>query len=207
MPGSRAPGFSPPRWPRLGRRRDATRAVGGLAPPVVSIPFSWISPGLVRKPTTAITKAQVTQNSGATSYAAATDAQIRQYGTNTAVTTLDTAVDADAQNLATFLVSYEAVPRPRQPTLVLNLLARTDAECLIILGVQLAQRVTITGAPAGTPPGALNFTVEGISHVLAVDQRTVTWATAALIGATTTAPGPWFRLGSSLLGGTDAVPF
>lgn len=207
MPGSRAPGFSPPRWPRLGRRRDATRPVGGLAPAVVTIPSSWISPGLTRKPTVAVTKAQIAQANGPTYYSSATSAQVAQYGVNTASVTLDTPVDADAQNLATMLTTFQAVPRPRQPTLTFNLLSRTDAECLIILGVQLAQRVVITGAPAGTPPGALNFTVEGISHVLAVDQRTVTWATSALIGTTTTAPGIWFRLGSSSLGGSDLVPF
>jgi len=207
MPGNRAPGFSPPHWPRLGRRPSASRPIGGLAPPVVSIPFSWISPNLTRKPTIAVTKAQITQNGGGTAYSSATSAQVLQYGVNTATVTLDSAVDADAQNLATFLTTFEAVPRPRQPTLTLNLLSRTDAECLIILAVQLAQRVVITGAPAGTPPGALNFTVEGISHVLAVNERGVTWATAALIGTTTTAPGVWFRQGSSSLGGTDIVPF
>jgi hypothetical protein len=95
---------------------------------------------------------------------------------------LSTAVDADAQNLATMLTTYQAVPRPRQPTFELNLRARTDAECLVILGVGLAQRVRLTGAPAGTPPGAINFVIEGISHTLGLDDRVVTWATAALIG-------------------------
>lgn len=183
------------------------RPVGGLPLPPVEIPFDWIATPLTRKPTTAITKAQVGQSEGTTYYSAATAAQVRQYGTNTAQVTLDTAVDADAQNLAAMLTTFQAVPRPRQPMLTLNLLARTDTECLLILSVGLTRRVRITGAPSGTPPGALNFTVEGIRHVLAVERRTVTWSTAALIGTTTSAPGPWFRLGSSSLGGTDQIPF
>jgi hypothetical protein len=162
---------------------------------------------LSRKPTTAITKAQVTQDGGVTAYASALAATVRRYGVNTARVTLSTAVDADAQNLATMVTTYQAVPRPRQPTLELNLMSRTDAECLVILGVQLAQRVRVIGAPAGTPPGAVNFVVEGIAHRLGVDDRVVTWATAALIGATTTTPGPWFRWSSSVLGGTDVRPF
>lgn len=181
--------------------------VGGIPPAVVEIPYSWIATPLSRKPTVAVTKAQITQAGGATAYSSASDALVRQYGVNTATVTLDSPVDADAANLATMLTTYQAVPRPRQPTLTLNLLARTDAECLVILSVTLAQRVRITDAPAGTPPGASNFTVEGIAHVMAVDQRTVTWATAALIGTTTTDPGPWFRWGSSAYGGTDVVPF
>lgn len=182
MPGSRSPGFSPPRWPRLGRRPNAVRAVGGLAPVVVEIPFAWIATPLTRKPTVAITKAEVSRPGAATAYASAPDARVRQFGTNTARATLDAAIDADPANLAAFLVLTQSIPRPRQPTLTFNLLARTDAECLTILGIQLAQRVRITGAPAGTPPGAVNFTVEGISHNLAVDDRTVTWSTAALVG-------------------------
>ncbi len=200
MPGSRSPGFSPPRWPRLGRRPNAARAVGGLAPTVVEIPFSWILSPLTRKPTTAITRAQITQRGGAAASSSAGDAKSRQFGVNTATVDLDTGVDVDALNLATFLTTWQSTPRPRQPSLTFNLLARTDSECLVILGVQLAQRVRITGAPVGTPTGALNFVVQGISHRLAVDDRTVSWATAALVGTPTsgpTTPGPWFRWGSS----------
>jgi hypothetical protein len=181
---------------------------GGLPLPPVLIPYSWIATPLTRKPTTAITKAQISQRGGATAYSSATAALVRQYGVNLAEATLDTACDADPQNLATFLTTYQAVPRPRQPTLTFNLFApRTDAECLIILSVKIGQRVRIVGAPARTPPGALNFTIEGIRHVIAVDKRTVTWSTAALIGATTSEPGPWFRWGSSRWGGTDQRPF
>lgn len=200
------PGPTPPGRPRP-VRRPAVRALGGLATTAVEIPFSWISPVLVRKPTVAITKARIDQAGGATAFASALPALVAQYGANTATTVLHTAVAADAQNLAHFLTTYQAVPRPRQPTLTLNLLQRTDAECLVILGVRLARRVHIIGAPIGTPPGALSFTVEGIRHVIGVEERTVTWSSAALIGVATTAPGPWFRVGSSSVGGSDIVPF
>lgn len=208
MPGpTTPPGFSPPRWPRLAGRRDAARPAGGLPQPVLTIPYTWISTPLTRRPTAAITSAAITQAGGATQYSTTSDALVRQFGDRQTQLTLDTAVDADALNLAQFLTTYQAVPRPRQPTLTFNLLARTDAECLVILGVDLASRVRVAGAPAGTPPGALNFVVEGISHTAAVDQRTVTWSTAALVGTGTTTPGPWFRTGSSAYGGTDIVPF
>lgn len=197
-----------PRRPWLRpRASEAVRPIGGLPPPVVEIPYLWIATPLSRKPTVAVTKAQIAQLGGATAYSSAPDATVRQFGTNTARVTLDSPVDADAANLAAMLTTYQATPRPRQPTLTLNLLARTDAECLVILGVTQTQRVRITGAPAGTPPGALNFVVEGIAHSMAVDQRLVIWATAALIGTTTAAPGPWYRRDSSIRGGTDIRPY
>jgi hypothetical protein len=197
-----------PRRPRLRpHAAESVRAVGGLAPSVVEIPFSWIADSLTRKPTPAITKAAVTQQGGLTAHSSASAALVRQYGALEALVTLDTACDADPANLATMLTTYRAVPRPRQPTLTFNLFARTDAEALLLLGVTLAQRVRIVGAPTSTPPGAVNFVVEGIRHTAAVDQRLLVWSTAALIGATTTDPGPWFRIGSSALGGTDVMPF
>lgn len=206
MPGPLYRPQARPLW-RRPWAANTVRPNPALAPDVVLIPFSWIATPLARKPTVAITKAQIGRTDGATAYSSATDALVRQYGANTAETTLDTACDADPQSLAAFLTTYQATPRPRQPTLTFNLLARSDDECLTILGVGLAQRVRITGAPATTPLGALDFVVEGIRHVIAVDQRTVTWSTAALIGVATAAPGPWFRLGLSQLGGTDRVPF
>jgi len=188
----------------------SVQPVSGRAPSVLAIPFSWISSPIGRKPTIAITKAQIGQDGGATAYSSATAAQVLQYGVNTAQVTLDTACDADPQNLAAQLTTYEAVPRPRQPTLTFDLFDlrwATDANALTILGVELAQRIRITEAPASTPPGALNFIVEGIRHVIGVEQRTVTWSTSALIGTTTTDPGPWFRWDTSSWGGTDLRPF
>ncbi len=206
------------RGPRRGRRGPGRAAAsggfgaGGLPPPVLEIPYSWIATPSTRKATQAITKAVASRRGGSTAYASAPAAQVRQFGANAPPPIdLDTATDADPANLAAFLVAFQTIPRPRQPTLTFNLLARTEAECLIILGVGYAQRIRITGAPAGTPIGVLNFVVQGISHTLGVADRTVTWSTAALIGTPIlggpAAPGPWFRLGSSSLGGTDMRPF
>lgn len=176
---------------------------------VVEIPFSWIATPLTRKPTTAITKAQITQAGAATAYASGTDAQVRQYGANVAPITLNTDCSADPQNLADFLIAYQVVPRPLQPSMTFNLLdaRRSNAEILTILGIGLAQRIRITDGPIGTPPGALNFTVQGIAHRIAVEERTVTWYTSALIGASATTPGPWFRWDVSSWNGTDKRPF
>jgi len=209
MPGPlyRRPFERPGRTPGGGSAAWTVTPKGGLPLPPVEIPFSWISDPIVRKPTTAITKAQVSQAGGTTSYSSASAALVRQFGANSAVVSLSNASDADQMNLAVFFTTYQATPRPRQPLLTLNLFSRTEAEADLILAVPLAARVRVTGAPAATPPGALNFTLQGIRHVMGVEVRTVTWSTAALIGTTTTAPGLWFRLGTSTLGGSDLVPF
>lgn len=204
----------PPPWPLLqiflaARSRDFAYAPNteGQAPDPVDIPYSWINPPLIRRPTTAQTKAQVSQTGGATARSSASAATVRQYGVNTFTANLDTAVDADPQNLAAFVTTYQSTPRPRQPTIVFNLLKRTDEECLLLLGVRLATRVRITDAPATWPPGAVTFVVEGIRHLAGVETRAVEWMTSAPIGSVAGVPGPWFRWDSSSWDGTDLRPF
>lgn len=176
-------------WDRV--RRGAAQAPSaavatGVPSDPVQIPYSWISPPLIRRPTTAITKAQIGQTGGATATVSASAATVSQYGVNTASIALDTAVDADAFNLATFLTTYESTPRPRQPIVRFILLKRTDDECLTILGVTLGTRVQITGAPTTWPAGATTFVVEGIHHTIATDRREVEWMTSAPVGTTST---------------------
>lgn len=179
--GSRTPGFARPDWPRLGRRRQATSAVGGLPLPPVEIPYEWIATPLLRRPTAVINSAAISQAQAATAYA--TDAaSIARYGVGSASATLSTAVDADTRSFASHLVTYYDTPRPRQPVLLFNLFPRTEAERQLLLSVGLGRRVRIIQTPAVFPPGAANFVVEGIRHTIAVDQRMVAWSTSALIG-------------------------
>lgn len=71
-----------------------------------------------------------------------------------------------------------------------------------------ADEVTLTGPTAhGWPTGATELVVEGITHSITADVRTVTWNTAPIVGAVAGVPGPWFYLDDSRLGGTDVVPF
>jgi len=180
----------------------------GVAPDAVAIPYAWINRPIVRRPTTAETKAQVAQTGGVTGYASAASATVDQYGVNTFTATLDTAVSADPKNLASFVTTYESTPRPRQPSLSFHLTIRTDDECLKILSVALGTRVCITDAPATWPAGAVSFVVEGINHTVGIDVRLVEWMTSAPIGSVAGTPGPWFRWDESYWDGPDDVrPF
>lgn len=179
-----------PRWATWQLRRGSTPMVPtaammlGVPSDPVEIPYTWISPRLTRRPTTAITKAQISQTGGATATASASSTTVSQYGINTATAQLDTAVDADPANLAAFLTTWESTPRPRQPIVRLILLKRTDDECLKVLNVAPGTRVRITGAPATWPAGAVTFVVEGIRHEITNDFRAVDWMTSAPVGTT-----------------------
>lgn len=202
-----------PPWPLLqlliGRRSadfsyDVPR--GGLASDPVEIPYEWISAPLTRRPTRVINHAEVSQAGGIEARADSTTS-INQYGLLSNSITLNTAVDADTIDLAHHLVTFYSTPRPRQPVVRLNLLRREDEECLRILGVTIASRVRITGAPAEWPAGAVSFVVEGISHTIGAEERVVEWMTSAPIGSVAGTPGPWFRWDSSSWGGSDIRPF
>lgn len=177
------------------------------APTPVDIPYDWIAWPLHRRPTDVINAANITSTLGA-EVNRTDSASIRRYGQGRFDANLDTAVDIDPSNLAAFLMAFYDTPRPRQPTLVFNLAERTEAERWRILRVGLAQRARITSTPASWPPGAANFTVEGIAHVGAVDRRVVIWTTSAIVGVSATTPGPWWGWDASTWdSSTDQRPF
>lgn len=170
------------------------------------IPYKWIATPVSRQPTLPINAPVVTQSNGAVGFSL-NSTSITRYGYGSPQITLETDCTADPGNLAAFLTTYRGTPLPRQPVIRLNLYARSETECGIILGVGFAQWVQITGAPSTWAPGAANFTVIGIHHIMGVEQRIVEWSTSALLGSSPTAPGPWFKWDTSSWDGTDQRPF
>lgn len=204
--GSRAPGFSRPDWPRLGRRLNAVPAVGGLPLPPLRIPICWLSDPVTLRMDQPTNYATITQDGGTEARSSDT-ASIAEYGQFPLAVTLQTACNADPANLAHWTKTYKATPRTRSPELIIDLLYRTDAEKQLIVEVQRGRRIQLTGVPPEFPEGASSLIVSGITHELGIKDRRVKWTTSAVVGAVAGVPGPWFRLGSSSLGGTHVVPF
>jgi hypothetical protein len=92
-------------------------------------------------------------------------------------------------------------------TINLNSGALGQVDVWRVLGVRIGDRISIPDAPATWPAGSSTLFVEGVTRVESAAQRTVTWNTSPVIGAAPGQVGPWFRLNSSLLGGSDLVPF
>lgn len=205
--GARAPGYAPPGWPRLGRRLLATPAVGGLAPPPTEIPLLWLSQPLPHRMDPPYNNAEVTQASGGAVGRRRDTASIAEFGDQPFTATLSTATAADAVALASYVINRRGDARVRSPRLTVNLLYRTDAERQLLLNVRRNRRIRITGVPPEFPEGADSLVVTGITHDIGVTTRLIHFATRAVIGTEPGVPGPWFRLGSSALGGTDIVPF
>jgi hypothetical protein len=203
------PGYGPPRAPairRPGRRATYQSALVLLAPVPVAIPFTWLLPPWPLRSDPPINAATIDQTGGATAYAANTASQA-EYGVVSSTATLDTLLAQDAVNYATWLVNYYTVPRVRVPALTIDLAPRSDDERATILALEIGRRITLTGMPVGYPAEATNLVVEGTLEQNSVTGGTVTLATSPMIGSVAGTPGPWLRLGSSRLGGTDVTPF
>lgn len=220
MPGSPRPG------PLVLRRRrswDQTApAVGGLAPAATVIPWTWLTTPLELRTYPPINSAQVGRTGGANATSNNTTSQAT-YGVFAATTSssLDTASPDDASNFASWLTTYYANPLLRPPVLTLSLVPRVDAERAIILAREIGDRITlgqgtvvdgsgtitILSVPAGLPTAVQSFVIEGIQHTSSVNDRTVQWTCAPLFGTTAGSEGPWFRLDTSVLGGSDLIPF
>lgn len=188
----------------------ANATVGGPPDPVL-IPYDWLIPPLTFRPERPLNAASVTQNSGVTARRSDRTSQT-EWGVNTFTETLDTAVDADAANLADHVITFYAtqpgeVPRSRSSSMTFNLNERTGEECATLLGVGRGVRVRITDAPADWPDGATELIVEGRANSIATDVRWLSWWVAPVIGTEAGVSGPWFRWDDSAWDGTDLRPF
>lgn len=205
--GPRTPGYAPPGFPRLGRRPAAAPAIGGLAPPPTAIPLLWLSQPLPHRMDPPYNNAEVTQANGGAVGRKRDAASITEYGDQPFTETLHTLTALDASALATFAITRRGDPQVRSPRLTVNLLYRTDAEKQLLLSVRRNRRIQITGVPPEFPEGAHSLVVTGITHEIGVTVRLIHFATRAVTGTTPGTPGPWFRVGSSALGGSDLIPF
>lgn len=199
------PAFSPPAWPRLGRRTDAGPAIGGLAPAPVEIPVCWLGDTISLRLEKPLTTARVSR-SGSTAISR-NDAALATFGDNPFTALLSTVTGADPSNLAHWTITYRAAALMRSPGFTINLLIRSDDEKLMLLRIVHGQRIKLTGVPPEFPEGASSLVVTGIGHDIGVTKRTIRFTTSQVIGVAPGVPGPWFRLGSSSTGGTDIVPF
>ena len=194
-------------WPSTSRDKAHDWYFAGRGPaPVTEIPWRWLSGPLRFRPDHPINAAKITTSGGVTARVS-DSASIMEHGQWPADATTYSANDADAANLATWLVTYYTDPRVRlaQARLILN--SRTPSEIRRILRREVGDRIRITGIPTGWPEGAVELVVEGITHRSAVDRREVAWSFSPLIGVDPDVAGPWFRLGVSQLGGDDVLPW
>lgn len=193
---------------------------GGGPPVPVVIPWTWLQTPLELRTDTPINSVSVTRTGGTTALSNNATSQTT-YGVFSASGSLDTHSPDDPGNLAAFITTYYGNPLLRAPMLSLSLTPRTTEERWRILGVEIGMRITlgpgtvqdypghttVLPVPTGLPAGTQSLVVEGIHHTSSVDGRVVEWTTAPLLGSAPGTEGPWFRIDSSFLDGTDAVPF
>lgn len=181
-------------------------------PPVVKIPYGWLSaqPPLRYRPDKPFTTATVSIDGGDQVQQQNT-ASLAEYGDSPFTATLHSALPEDAPSLAEHMLAFYATqpgehPRARMPSLTLNLISRTVAEMMTILGVKQGQRIEITDPPASWPVGMAHQIVEGIANFRS-DTALVVWNTSPVIGSAPGVAGPWFRTDVSRADGDHVMPY
>lgn len=205
---ARPPGYTVPPLSRLGRRPRDTAIITDYRPPPYLIPICWLTGDVTLRLDQPINTATVTQSGVGDAYAESA-ASVAEYGVWATSATLYDPIPEDAGNLASWTVNYFASPRMRAPSLTLDLLAggRTDAEIAMLLRIPRFSRIQLTGVPAEFPEGASTLIVRGVTHQRGIQVRRMTITTGPVVGAVLGTPGPWFRIDSSTIGGSDVVPF
>jgi hypothetical protein len=190
---------------QAGRAMAEELYFGGYPPPPVEIPLGWFRGSVRLRQSSRFNRAEVTKLGGATARSSSVVGDERQ---RKFTATLDTIVDADPANLAKWVTDYYDEPMPRSAALVLVLNSRTQTEIWRILGVRQGRRISIVDTPAGWPSGATELIVEGITHQIVGDARTVTWNTSPVIGAEPGTSGPWARFDETRYSSsTEIMPF
>lgn len=171
-----------------GKLRLRARAAAYSQPVALQIPYAWLLRGLrlqEDRPINDVTASLVGGGSTRRSDAAS----IQRYGVGDGSVTLDTAVDADLGNRASWTVAAYKAPRMRCPQLVIDLLPRTDSQRASLLALEIGDRIELTGGPSTIPPDARHLIVEGfMPDEIGVETRRMTLNTSPLLGPSTGAP-------------------
>lgn len=122
--------------------------------------------------------------------------------------TLDTACDADAQNLAEWTVHHGKQPRQRCSRLTFQLRENTSETIRqTVLSRRLADMVHLSGLPTNAPEGADRFHIEGREHRLSFAGHRVTWFTGPVFGDIAGVPQPYPLVDESWVTDTTLIPF
>jgi len=200
------PAATLPDWPRLGIRRPASAVVGTIPPPPIDIPICWLSNPVNLRLERPFNYAAVTPQGFPTATKRDADS-IAEVGVCPFEAALHTPIAADAANLANWIVTYQATPRTRAPSLLIDLMYRTDQERILLRRIERNMRIRLTGTPAEFPEGANSLVVTGITNELGLAVRQITLTTTYVLGSTPGVPGPWFRTDVSATDGTHVVPY
>lgn len=157
----------------------------------MSIPFGWIGYRRIEyRPDKPITDVTVRRVNGGT--ARRVDrAKRSRYGVAGLSVDLDTAIDADPANLASWAAAAHGEMRTRCPSIVLNMLDRSFAERKQLLALKVGDRIELTDLPDGSPEDAPHLIIQGIEHTIGPGRiRRIKFNTSPLLGPDVGDPPP-----------------
>lgn len=159
----------------------------------MQIPFGWIGRGGLRyKPDRPVTDVTVTRTGGGT-VRRSDPVRARRYGVTGQQYQLDTAIDEDPSNLASWALAAFGQMRTRCPSIRINMLRTgiTVAERKQMLRLKVGDLIELTGLPAGSPDDVPWLIIQGIKHTIGPGRRrTIEFNTSPLLGPTPGVPPP-----------------
>lgn len=175
----------------LGRITAVPRSRRYNQPIAMQIPFGWIGyRSLKYRPDRPITDVTVSRAGGG--QVRRTDvARARRYGVAAMSVQLESDIDADAGNLASWLLAAHGQQRTRCPSLRINMLSSrlTLADRKALLKLRVGDRIEITDMPPGSPEDVPHLIIQGIKHTIGPGRRRlIDFNTSPLLGPTVGQP-------------------
>ncbi|WP_147265171.1 LamG domain-containing protein [Micromonospora sp. LHW51205] len=149
----------------------------------LAIPFGWVGyRGLRYRPDKPVTDVTVTRTGGG-AVRRSNRALALRYGVTGQQYELDSSIDSDPANLASWALAAFGQSRTRAPSIRINMLRRTLSERQQLLALKVGSRIQITGLPAGSPDDVGHLIVQGIDHTIGPGaRRFIQFNTSPLLG-------------------------
>jgi hypothetical protein len=172
----------------------------------VAVPYAWIGSPLNVSRDGRVNRAVVVQPNG-TSAVSEDRTSMARYGQQLFAAQPADAVATNARALANTTRTLHTDPRSRLNQMVFSLDGLDEPDQLTLLTLAIGDRITITDPPSDWPPEVAVASIEGRTIEQSNGKRTLTLTAAPVLGVTPGTPGPWFVIGSSLIGGGDLVAY
>src|SRR5581483_527251 len=173
-------------------------------PPIAAyIDLSWLADPWVQRVQPPINVARVTRAAGVEALSR-NAASVQEYGEYELPggATIESATDADPENLAKMYTQQYPDPRMRASRMTFDLITKPTSVQHVILAREIGDRFSMTGLPVNAPEGIGEQHVEGIEHRISSTKRETSWNTSPVLGPLPGVAAVWPAVDTAVVGST-----
>lgn len=178
------------------------------APIVAYIDKLWLAPPWQQRVLPPVNIAEVTRSPDGLTAVSRNSTSADEYGEYASPpATIETATDADPENLARFLTYLYPDPRMRTVVMTFDLMTKSNTVRHTVLAREISDRTSMTGLPTNAPEGIGEQFVEGITHRISTLRRVTEWNMSPVLGPVPGVAAVWAQVDVSVVGDSTVIAY